>query len=72
MKLKTSSKKNDILKNEDNLIKLKNLRIEDILKNEANLKVKTKLFFTENKIVLNGLNHSGKIYFQKKKKIELH
>ena len=46
------------------------LATEDNLKNEANLKMNTILFFTENKIVPNGLNHRDNIY--EKNKIELH
>ena len=38
------------------------LKIEDNLKNEANLKMNTILFLTENKIVPNGLNHWDNIY----------
>ena len=38
------------------------LKIEDNLRNEANLKIKTILFLTENKIVSNGLNHWENIY----------
>ena len=46
------------------------LKIEDNLKNEANLKMKTILFLTENKIVPNGLNHWDNIY--ENNNIELH